>query len=222
MLWLAGCATGPQQTGGIQSGPSSYAVFGKTYYVRASAAGFEQTGKASWYGRKFHGQATASGQIYNMHKLTAAHKTLPLGTLVRVTNLANGRHVKVLINDRGPFHGDRIIDLSYAAARRIGMARPGTAWVHIATVGMTGGSVSSSATSGVSYLQAGAFANRENALTRRWYLRRLGIDDVSIQPTAGRQVLYRVRIGPFSGRDRRQSVRRELKAHGIGTFSVGD
>lgn len=221
-LLMAGCATGPKRSGGAQGGASSYTVFGQTYYVLASAAGFEQTGKASWYGRKFHGQATASGRIYDMYELTAAHKTLPLGTLVRVTNLSNGRQVRVRINDRGPFHGDRIIDLSYAAARRIGMVREGTARVRVTAEGMADSSLSRPAPGGDSYLQAGAFAHRGNALTRRRYIRRLGVDHVSIQRTAGIRALYRVRIGPFAGRDRRQSVRRELETHGINVLSVND
>ncbi|MEF2145994.1 MAG: septal ring lytic transglycosylase RlpA family protein [Desulfovibrionaceae bacterium] len=113
-----------------------YTVFGKRYYPLQSAAGYNTVGIASWYGRDFHGKPTASGDIYDMHELTAAHKTLPLGTVVQVTNLNNGRRVDLLVNDRGPFVGERVIDLSYAAARALGSADQGLAKVRIQAVGM--------------------------------------------------------------------------------------
>ena len=104
--------------------PASYVVFGKTYHVMddARARGFEQRGLASWYGTKFHGRRTSSGEPYDMYAMTAAHKELPLPTYVEVENLVNGRTVIVRVNDRGPFHEGRIIDLSYAAALKLGVA----------------------------------------------------------------------------------------------------
>ncbi|MBW1996867.1 MAG: septal ring lytic transglycosylase RlpA family protein [Deltaproteobacteria bacterium] len=111
--------------------PRPYEVDGKRYYPLPDAYGFVQVGTASWYGKKFHGRPTASGEIYDMHKRTAAHKTLPLGTYVKVTNLSNERSTVVRINDRGPFIRDRVIDLSYAAAKDIGLARDGLARVKI-------------------------------------------------------------------------------------------
>ncbi len=114
--------------------PTSYSALGKRYYVLKSAAGFTQTGRASWYGRQFHGERTSSGEPYNMFSMTAAHKRLPLPTWVEVTNLANGRHCVVKVNDRGPFHDGRIIDLSYVAARRLGVVAHGSAPVRIRTV----------------------------------------------------------------------------------------
>ena len=99
--------------------PASYEALGKTYYVLPSAAGFTQTGRASWYGKQFHGRRTSSGEPYNMFKMTAAHKRLPIPSYVRVTNLDTGKQVIVRVNDRGPFHDGRIIDLSYVAARRL-------------------------------------------------------------------------------------------------------
>ena len=108
-----------------------YEVFGNSYAVLDSAEAFSESGTASWYGAKFHGRPTASGEIYDMHKLTAAHKNLPLPTFVRVTRLDDGRSVVVKVNDRGPFVEDRIIDLSYAAAARLGMLEEGKAQVHI-------------------------------------------------------------------------------------------
>lgn len=109
----------------------SYVVFGKRYYRLPTARNFDETGVASWYGRKFHGRLTASGEPYDMYKMTAAHKSIPLPTFARVTNLENRRSVVVRINDRGPFVGERLIDLSYAAAAKLDMLKAGTAKVRV-------------------------------------------------------------------------------------------
>jgi len=114
--------------------PKSYVVFGRRYYPKASSKGYVKRGLASWYGKKFHGRRTSNGERYNMYAMTAAHKTLPLPTYVRVTNLRNGRSTVVRVNDRGPFHGNRIIDLSYSAARKLGMAAKGVEMVEIRTI----------------------------------------------------------------------------------------
>ena len=114
--------------------PDSYVVFGKRYYTRASSKGYVQRGIASWYGGKFHGRKTSNGERYNMYAMTAAHKTLPLPTYARVTNLTNGRSAVVRINDRGPFHENRVIDLSYTAARRLDMLANGTAMVEVRAI----------------------------------------------------------------------------------------
>lgn len=111
--------------------PPEYTVNGRTYNVMESAAGYVERGYASWYGTKFHGQYTSSREIYDMYGMTAAHRHLPLPTYVRVTNLQNGRSVIVKVNDRGPFHEDRIIDLSYAAAYKLGMVNTGVALVEV-------------------------------------------------------------------------------------------
>lgn len=108
-----------------------YQVLGNKYYPMASAAGFEEKGSASWYGQKFHGHKTANGEIFDMFALTAAHKTLPLPSFVRVSNLQNGKSAIVRVNDRGPFHGDRIIDLSYGAAKKLGYHHHGVANVKV-------------------------------------------------------------------------------------------
>jgi len=113
---------------------SPYRVFGKQYWVMPSSLGYAETGTASWYGSKFHGHQTSNGEIYNMFSMTAAHKSLPIPTYVKVTNLSNGRHVIVRVNDRGPFHEDRIIDLSYAAATKLGYANKGTAQVRVEAI----------------------------------------------------------------------------------------
>ncbi|WP_295879437.1 septal ring lytic transglycosylase RlpA family protein [uncultured Thiohalocapsa sp.] len=112
----------------------SYVVFGRTYYPKSTSRGHVERGIASWYGPKFHGRKTSSGERYDMHQLTAAHKTLPLPTYALVTNLENGRNLIVRINDRGPFVGDRVIDLSYAAAKQLGMDKKGLAKVQVTSI----------------------------------------------------------------------------------------
>jgi rare lipoprotein A len=111
--------------------PKTYTVFNKTYTVLSTSKDYKAVGKASWYGKKFHGYHTSNGEIYDMYGMSAAHKTLPLPTYVKVTNLSNGKHVIVKVNDRGPFHEDRLIDLSYAAASKLGILNHGTANVEI-------------------------------------------------------------------------------------------
>ena len=106
--------------------PATYVIDGVTYHVMDTSAGYREEGIASWYGGYFHGRRTSSGDVYDMYQMTAAHKSLPLPTYVRVTNLENGNSVVLRVNDRGPFVGDRVIDLSYAAAERLGMAARGT------------------------------------------------------------------------------------------------
>lgn len=111
--------------------PPSYEVNGKRYYTSKTSAGYIERGLASWYGTKFHGKRTSSGEAYDMYAMTAAHKTLPLPTYAEVTNLSNNKKVIVRINDRGPFHGDRIIDLSYTAALKLGIVGTGTGRVEV-------------------------------------------------------------------------------------------
>lgn len=110
---------------------SPYTVLGQTYYPISDSTQYQATGTASWYGTKFHGQATANGESYDLYGMTAAHKTLPLPSYVRVTSLDNGRSVVLRVNDRGPFYSDRIIDLSFAAAKKLGFAESGTARVKV-------------------------------------------------------------------------------------------
>lgn len=111
-----------------------YKVYGKNYYVMRSGSDYQETGTASWYGPQFNHRVTSSGERFNMYSMTAAHKTLPLATRVQVTNLRNGKSVVVKINDRGPFVGNRLIDLSYGAAKKLGMVNQGTAEVSIKAV----------------------------------------------------------------------------------------
>ena len=126
----------PDGKGGIHKVGNPYKVGGRWYKPVADETAYDETGIASWYGRDFHGKHTANGETYDMHALSAAHKTLPLPTLVRVTNLENGRSVIVRVNDRGPFVKERLIDLSYAAAKQLGYAARGTAHVRVQTLDM--------------------------------------------------------------------------------------
>ena len=114
--------------------PNPYTVMGKTYHLLPVGAAYKERGTASWYGNKFHGRKTSNGETYNMYGMTAAHKTLRIPAYVRVTNLENNRSVIVRVNDRGPFHGNRIIDLSYAAAKKLGYVKKGTARVEVEAV----------------------------------------------------------------------------------------
>jgi rare lipoprotein A len=133
LVLVTGCAANVQKVA-RECGPS-YTVMGKTYQtLKKIEPGFTQQGVASWYGPGFHGKKTASGETYDMHEYTAAHNVLPLHTLVKVTNMDNGKEVLVRINDRGPFVNDRVIDLSLSAARGLGMEKPGTAPVRLTVV----------------------------------------------------------------------------------------
>lgn len=123
----------------VQPKRGSYTIKGKTYYpLKFVQSGFAQSGVASWYGPGFHGKTTASGETYNMHALTAAHNTLPLNTVLKVTNLANNKEVLVRVNDRGPFVDDRLIDLSFAAATKLEMVSSGTVPVRVVVLGDSG------------------------------------------------------------------------------------
>ena len=137
--WAAGAeahsrgraAKNPPQAEDANGNPEFYEVFGKRYKVRESSNGYRERGIASWYGRPFHGRPTSSGEMYDMEEMTAAHTSLPLPTWVEVTNLSNGKTVVVKVNDRGPFVANRLIDLSYAAAKALDIVRNGTARVEI-------------------------------------------------------------------------------------------
>jgi rare lipoprotein A len=131
---LSGCSA---KVAAVKQGaPGSYSINGKTYYpMKKVAAGFNQKGVASWYGPGFHGKKTASGEVYDMHGMTAAHSVLPLNTMVKVKNLNNDKEIIVRVNDRGPFINDRVIDLSLAAARDLGMVQCGTVPVRVSVIG---------------------------------------------------------------------------------------
>jgi len=202
---------------GTRGNPVFYEVFGKRYYVSPSSSGYREKGVASWYGTKFHGRLTSSGEPYDMYAMTAAHKTLPLPTRVRVTNLRNQRSVIVLVNDRGPFVDNRIIDMSYAAAQQLEMTREGTAMVTVealpyATTAQAApqqppqfpsmlatASAAPPAAQPLMYLQVGAFGESTNAQRLKQQLESDGLDNVLIKSDEGTQpVIYRVRLGPIT------------------------
>jgi rare lipoprotein A len=172
------------------------------YHILPSSDGYLERGVASWYGSDFHGRRTSSGEPYDMNALTAAHKTLPLPTRARVTNLSNGRSIVVRINDRGPFRKDRLIDLSYAAARELGMIGPGTALVEVRAVpdeSNAGGTSVAVGPPGRLYVQVGAFSELVNAERLRQRLASQGFGNVVIRYDAGGQpARYRVRLGPIA------------------------
>lgn len=197
----------PKSRGGNKS---PYTVLGKQYYVMPNAQGYVATGTASWYGRKFHGHKTSNGEVYDMYKMSAAHKSLPLPTYLKVTNVDNNRQVVVRVNDRGPFHGDRMIDLSYAAASKLDMLSKGTANVRIEAIDPRAwqktGAVVAPALNSVQpsvtgrYLQVGAYSTRSAAEYVESQLRPLLTDlAVIIRPVKNSQghELHRVQIGPL-------------------------
>jgi len=195
----------PKSRGGNKS---PYTVFGKQYWVMNSALGYNETGTASWYGKKFHGHKTSNGEVYDMYKMSAAHKSLPIPTYLKVTNLANNRQVIVRVNDRGPFHGNRIIDLSYAAASKLDILKHGTGNVRLEAIDprawQKSGAVVAAAPQAAAniagrYLQVGAYSNRDSAEYVESQLRPLIPElAVLIRPTTtNNRTLYRVQIGPL-------------------------
>ncbi|WP_297311905.1 septal ring lytic transglycosylase RlpA family protein [Neptuniibacter sp.] len=197
----------PKSRGGNKS---PYTVLGKSYYVMSSSQGYNETGTASWYGKKFHGHKTSNGEIYDMYGMSAAHKSLPLPTYLRVTNLANGRQVIVRVNDRGPFHGKRLIDLSYAAASKLDFLKHGTAKVRLEAIdpkawqrskGIVSSAVANPQPSVAGrYLQVGAYSSRNSAEYVEEQLRPVLNDlAVIIRPVTGSsgRTLYRVQVGPL-------------------------
>ena len=191
---------------------SPYVVLGKRYTVMDSSRGYVERGVASWYGTKFHGRLTSNREPYDMFAFTAAHKTLPLPSYVRVTHLGNGRSIVVRVNDRGPFVGDRIIDLSYAAAVRLGVHLTGTALVEVRAIDPAG----EPAPGGKDYLQVGAFSERANARALADRLKQAGLGPVKLvrSRSEGRRI-YRVRLGPYVQEAERLAAEQALRAIGI-------
>ena len=186
----------PREEPKSRYGNSPYTVFGKRYYPIQSAEGYREIGEASWYGKKFHGRKTSSGEVYDMYKMTAAHKTLPLPTYVRVRRIDTDETVVVRVNDRGPFLKGRIIDLSYVAARKIGLVKLGKAEVEVVAI-KTVEQQFLLKQSGV-FLEAARFRLPENAenLRERLLRKDIGVIDI-IAENVGEIVYYRVRVGPI-------------------------
>lgn len=181
--------------------PLFYDVLGQRYYVLKDSEGYREQGVASWYGGQFHGRRTSSGTVYDMHEFTAAHRTLPLPTLVRVTNLDNGRSVVVTVDDRGPFVKNRLIDLSFAAAKELDIVRTGTGHVEVEAVRTRPATSTANADPGLDhYLQVGAFRDEANALRLKQDLESKDVGNVVIRyDEAVRPGVYRVRVGPIQG-----------------------
>lgn len=177
-------------------GNKPYRVFGQRYCILRSSRNYSAIGIASWYGSKFHKHRTSSGEPYNMLAMTAAHRSLPLPTYVEVKNLANHRKVVVKVNDRGPFRSNRLIDLSYVAAKKLGMLKHGTAWVSIRAIDPCELNQPFMRQPFV-YLQVGAFRDRTNAEKFRTHLENLMRLPIRIATPSFRQRLYRVQIGPI-------------------------
>ncbi len=199
--------------------PDSYTVRGITYHVLKDGRGYRERGLASWYGLKFHGKRTSSGEPYDMYAMTAAHKTLPLPTWVRVTNLDNGKSVVVKVNDRGPFHAGRIIDLSYAAASKLGMLGHGTAPVEVVTV--TPDSAGSPREQHFPlWIQAGAFSKPRNAQQLLQRLEEAGIGGRIIIEEKPSGPVHKVWLGPVSDSARLEQIIEQLPHWGIHQYHV--
>lgn len=211
--------------------PESYVVFGKRYYVLDSSKNYVEKGIASWYGTKFHGRRTSSGETYDMYAMTAAHKTLPLPTYVQVKNLNNGKYIIVKVNDRGPFHENRIIDLSYTAAIKLDIIKKGTGLVEVRVIDPMRSTKNSlvnekknetSTNQDISfYIQVGTFGELENAEILKQKLSSLGDDLIKISNvvTSGK-TLYRVRIGPITDTKLSDPIVAKLSSFGIFKYRI--
>ena len=202
---------------------SPYSVFGRQYELLTDYRNYREQGIASWYGTKFHGRLTSNGEVYDLYQMTAAHKTLPIPVYVRVTNLENGRSAIVRVNDRGPFHGDRLIDLSYAAAVKLGYADKGTARVEIAVIDLDNEPAKAGGRAAVTphyFLQVGAFQAEEAA--RRLQSELAGQHEwpVQVSLSQGRPAYHRVRVGPFTDFLEAERVRRTLHRNNYGLASI--
>jgi len=203
--------------------PESYVVFGKRYYVMDSGKGYIEKGIASWYGTKFHGRRTSSGETYDMYAMTAAHKSLPLPTYVKVTNLSNDKFIVVKVNDRGPFHENRIIDLSYTAAIKLDIIQKGTGLVEVKAIDpeepkednlVKDDKISTQDTS--FYIQVGTFSKLESAKILKQKLGSFGDNLIKISNViVSGNTLYRVRIGPFTDTKLSDSIVSKLSDFGI-------
>jgi len=225
--------------------PPVYTVLGQTYRLLPTAAGYRERGVASWYGPDFHAKQTSNGEPYDMYAMSAAHRTLPIPVHVRVTNLANGRSVVVRINDRGPFKHNRIIDLSYTAAMKLGMLQKGTALVEVEAVLAPGDDgrlpvlspefqyqappvprvprLPSLDGGGILYAQVGAYGVEDNARAMERRLREGGIDNVVIvRVKAAGRPLWRVRVGPITSVEQYDAVVAQLERISIREVSLAN
>jgi rare lipoprotein A len=185
----------------------SYSALGSTYTPQTERRSYSEEGLASWYGRRFNGKKTASGERYDMYAMTAAHPTLPIPSYARVTSLANGKSVVVRINDRGPFHSKRIIDLSYTAAYKLGYLSNGSGRVRVESLDPAAYSTQGEAIRQGAYLQVGAFSRQENAQQLLKRLTRELALDASQTRVVLNGALYCVQLGPYANDDAVSSER---------------
>jgi len=198
---------------------SPYTVMGVTYEIMDDYRNYRERGIGSWYGTKFHGRKTSNGEIFDLYAATAAHKTLPIPSYARVTNLENGRSIVVRVNDRGPFHADRIIDLSYGAAVKLGYMAQGTAQVEVEVLNIAGVDDRRGTTPGsYRFLQIGAFGSEAAARQLRDELSAVVSAPVAISPVASNgSSLYRVRVGPMDEPGQLSTVQQQLADGGYST-----
>ncbi|MBU0973064.1 MAG: septal ring lytic transglycosylase RlpA family protein [Proteobacteria bacterium] len=220
-------------TGKIPATQRPYTIAGKRYIPIASAQGYEETGIASWYGKKFHGRKTSNGETYNMYAMTAAHKTLPMGTWVKVYSQDTRQEVVLRVNDRGPFITGRIIDLSYTGAQKIGMVGPGTARVKVTALGEAT-SFSKETQEPVAFkpidywqgnftVQVGAFKVKANAESYRKKLSATYLNAHIVPYEDDRGQFYRVRIGKFTNLNDADQFSERLMTEGFAqAFAVGE
>lgn len=211
--------------------PKSYVVFGRRYYVMKSAKGYHARGIASWYGMKFHAFKTSNGETYNVAGMTAAHKTLPLPTYLQVTNLHNGKKIIVKVNDRGPFVNNRLIDLSYAAAKKLDMTSTGTAPVSVVAITPGISRLAANNTSihresydgyhqnkkkHTAYIQLGLFKQRTSAqklasMVKQWTRSAVNVKTTSIH----KRYYYQVVVGPLPNSNSSQQLTHKLQLAGL-------
>ncbi len=219
---ISGCATTVQiaESRKAPLGPNQYEVFGKVYEIMDSNLGYVEIGIASWYGKKFHGRLTAMGEVYDMYGMTAAHKELPLPTVVKVTNLDNGRTVVLRVNDRGPFHEDRVIDLSYEAARQLGFEHQGTAPVVVEALDeINHPELMPPPDQETYYLQVGAFSLEAGARARLDQVRAALPVDVSsriLTSETEKGLLYKVWIGPVASLEEELMIEDRIRDRNLG------
>ncbi|QOC24125.1 septal ring lytic transglycosylase RlpA family protein [Wenzhouxiangella sp. AB-CW3] len=197
---------------------SPYEVFGQTYHVRSTAEGYAERGIASWYGTKFHGRPTSSGEPYDMYRMTAAHRSLPLPTWAEVTRLDTGKTIIVRINDRGPFHPDRIIDLSWAAAVKLDMVDKGTAPVKVRAITFDEDQGVTPRPARVPvFVQVGAFSDQDRARGMAERLENAGLGPIHTETArnAGGPI-WRVRVGPIDQVERARSLIERVTELGFG------
>ena len=219
---LHGGSTDPGKAASGGKGPRGtkpYTIKGKTYYPLLSAKGFREEGTASWYGPGFHGEMTANGERYDMHGMTAAHKLLPFGTKLKVTNKSNGRSIVVRVNDRGPFVADRVIDLTRAGAEDIGMLAKGTAPVVLETIGNVQG-LEDGNLKGRFFVQVGAFANQSNADRLVARLKQEGKGGRTY--FADQVGFWRVQAGPYASLNEAETAATGMQGDYPGNFVVAE